>query len=294
MKKLWTIALLIAGLTACQPSGNKNTQSSESTETAAEFTDAQTYVSDDGQYRFLVSFKNPENIQVKELSNGKAYELTITPAASGAKYSDSEGNVFWTKGNGFMWMKNDELITSGKITSQNQGKKEGNAVFNKTLELQGIGFNITATRNNGMSEVTISPFGLEIDNRSVTHQMEGSITDAEIEDLNADGSPEVLIYSRSDGSGSYGNVLAYSVNNRKSMSAVYFPPVTENPVLSKGYMGHDEFRIAENTLLQRFPIYNEGDSNAKPTGGIRQITYTLVNGEASRLFEVKDIITLDR
>lgn len=292
MRKLWVLAFAILGLAACQHSAHKTNETPKVQQEKAE--EAKIYVSTDGNSRFSVNFIDSENIQVTNLSDGKKYNLKITPAASGAKYSDSEGHVFWTKGNDFMWMKDDELITSGKITSQDQGQKERNTAFNKTLELQGIGFNITATRNNGMSEVTISPFGLEIDNRPVTHQMEGSITDAEIEDLNADGSPEVLIYSRSDGSGSYGNVLAYSVNNRKSMSDVYFAPVTGNPALSKGYMGHDEFRVVENYLVQRFPIYNEGDSNAKPTGGIRQITYKLVNGEASRRFEVKDIITLDR
>ena len=111
---------------------------------------------------------------------------------------------------------------------------------------------------------------------------------AEIEDLNSDGSPEVLIYTKSDGSGSYGNVIGFSVNNKKSMSQIYFPPITDNKELSKGYMGHDEFTIIETTLAQRFPIYKESDSNANPTGGTRQVTYKLVDGEASRKFVVKN------
>lgn len=167
--------------------------------------------------------------------------------------------------------------------------------FSKVLELQGIGFNVSSVRNdNGMTEVTITPFGLETDNRVQNQTVEGSVVDAEIEDLNADGSPELLIYTTSDGSGSYGNVLAFSVNNRKSMSMVYFSPISDNPTLSKGYMGHDEFRVVENRLVQRFPIYNEGDSNSNPTGGIRQISYKLVEGEAMRRFEVKDITKIDR
>jgi len=42
------------------------------------------------------------------------------------------------------------------------------------------------------------------------------------------------------------------------------------------------------TLAQRFPIYKEGDTNANPTGGIRQIEYQLVDGEASRKFVIKN------
>ena len=136
--------------------------------------------------------------------------------------------------------------------------------------------------------------GLEFDNYPVVHEIIGSIVDAEIADLNKDSSPELLIYTQSDGSGSYGDVLAYSVNNLKSMSQVYFPPITENPELKKGYMGHDEFRVVETSLVQRFPVYKEGDSNANPTGGKRQISYKLVDGEASRFFEVKNVTTIEK
>ena len=68
------------------------------------------------------------------------------------------------------------------------------------------------------------------------------------------------------------------------MSRIYFPPVSENTKLNKGYMGHDTFLINESALIQEFPIYKEGDPNSNPTGGIRRIQYKLVNGEASRKF----------
>jgi hypothetical protein len=54
-------------------------------------------------------------------------------------------------------------------------------------------------------------------------------------------------------------------------------------------MGHDEFSLVENTLGQRFPIYKEGDTNAEPTGGLRQVSYKLVEGEAMRKLEVDKI-----
>ncbi len=58
----------------------------------------------------------------------------------------------------------------------------------------------------------------------------------------------------SAGSGSYGTLVAYSVNKRKSLSEIFLPPVADNPEVSQGYMGHDEFDIVENTFVQRFPI----------------------------------------
>ena len=77
-----------------------------------------------------------------------------------------------------------------------------------------------------------------------------------------------MFYTTSAGSGSYGNVIGYSVNAGKSISEIYFPPIAENPKANKGYMGHDEFAIVETSLVQRFKIYKEGDTNSKPTGNM--------------------------
>jgi Periplasmic lysozyme inhibitor of I-type lysozyme len=193
------------------------------------------------------------------------------------------------------------ILSAGVILSCNQSPKTQKEVssksasndaleFHKIMHFQNIEFNIKSIRKEyGMSELTIIPSGLEIDNRAQTQIVEGRVINAEVEDLNSDGSPELLIYTQSDGSGSYGNVIAWSVNNRKSMSMIYFPAITDDAALCKGYMGHDEFRVVETSLVRRFPIYREGDSNANPTGGIRQITYKLVDGEAMRKFEVKEI-----
>ena len=112
---------------------------------------------------------------------------------------------------------------------------------------------------------------------------------AEIEDLNSDGSPEIVVYTQSDGSGSYGNVIGYSVNNKKTMSPIFFPSTAENNSINQGYMGHDEFNLIETNLVQRFPIYNPQDSNAEPTGGIRQISYKLKEGENGRYFEINSV-----
>jgi len=184
----------------------------------------------------------------------------------------------------------NEKSVSANQPEETEQSNSGN--YNKILESGEIKFNISAKKINGQSEITVTPSGLEIRNTPVTQTMDGSVVDALVDDLNSDGSPELLIFTRSDGSGSYGNVLAFSVNNKKSMSMVYFPPITDNAVLGKGYMGHDEFKVIDKLLIQRFPIYNEGDSNANPSGGIRQISYEMVNGEDMRRFEVKNIVKI--
>ncbi len=156
--------------------------------------------------------------------------------------------------------------------------------FQKTLQFKGISFDINTKGSGSLRQLVILPKGFEETNKSFELEIDGKVTDTQITDLNSDGFPEVLIFTQSAGSGSYGNVIAFSANGVKSMSRVYFPPVSENSKLNKGYMGHDTFLINESALIQEFPIYKEGDPNSNPTGGVRRIQYKLVNGEASRKF----------
>lgn len=162
--------------------------------------------------------------------------------------------------------------------------------FSRLLNLQGVGFNISSIEKDGRNTLTIFTYGLKEREYNQTFDIEGeNVINAEVEDLNSDGSPELFVYTQSVGSGSYGNIYAFSVNNKKSMSEVYFEPTAENSKINKGYMGHDEFSLIENTLAQRFPIYKEDDTNVEPTGGTRQVSYRLVEGEAMRKLEVDKI-----
>lgn len=108
---------------------------------------------------------------------------------------------------------------------------------------------------------------------------------AEVEDLNSDGVPELVIRAASAGSGSYGSVKAWTVGTQGSrLQPIVLPELRADQ--TKGYMGHDEFAVVETTLVRRFPIYRPGDSNAKPTGGTRQIQYTMAPAEAGLIFRV--------
>ncbi|PHS42253.1 MAG: hypothetical protein COB07_00500 [Sulfurovum sp.] len=152
--------------------------------------------------------------------------------------------------------------------------------FQKTLSLQGITFDIVTTGEGSLRQLYIKPHGLTIVNETVSKEIDGRVVDAEIEDLNKDGFPEVYVYIASAGSGSYGSLVAYASNRNKSMTAIYLPPLEEDKERSQGYMGHDMFSLVEHTLARRFPIYKKDDSNAKATGGTRQLEYKLKAGEA--------------
>jgi hypothetical protein len=185
---------------------------------------------------------------------------------------------------------NAEPIENNEVSRiENPIQEELNIIFQKTLTLQNITFDISTTGEGSISELTIQPKGLEVDNQKITLELVGQVTNAEIEDLNSDGFPEILIYTVSAGSGSHGSVIGYSVNKGKSLSQIYFPELSNNKEASIGYMGHDEFAIIETSLARKFPVYMTDDSNSKPTGGTRQIEYKLKDGEVSRLFVIDKI-----
>ena len=161
------------------------------------------------------------------------------------------------------------------------GAAETEKKIDQVFNLQGITFHVTCPNEGSLNQLKIVPSGLEIDNSVIKQEVDGSVTGAEVADLNGDGSPEIYIFVNSAGSGTYGSLVAYSANNKKSLSEIYLPPLEDDAENSKGYMGHDEFTLIEGSLARRFPIYKKGDNNAKPTGGMRQLQYKLVAGEAN-------------
>lgn len=183
-------------------------------------------------------------------------------------------------------------VTGGRKTAAapSEASTVTGVSFDRTLELQGIRFHVTSANESSINTLHIVPDGLEIDNSPIVRTIEGTVTGAEVADLNVDGSPEIYVYVTSAGSGSYGSLVAYSANRRKSLSEIYLPPVTQDKMASKGYQGHDEFAVLEGVLGHRFPVYRDTDTNAKPTGGTRQLQYKLVPGEAGWILKVDRVV----
>ena len=186
-----------------------------------------------------------------------------------------------------------EPIPEKKIEIQKIGNLDTSTIdqeyFQKTLSVKNISYNVSSTGSGSIQQLLVQPSGLTEVNDEFTTEIDGRVSNAEIADLNADGYPELLIYTTSAGSGSYGNVIVFSPNNGKSISQAYFPNVADNPKVNNGYMGHDEFAVVNNKLVQKFPIYKKEDINSNPTGGIRKIQYKLINGESSRIFVIDKI-----
>jgi hypothetical protein len=152
--------------------------------------------------------------------------------------------------------------------------------FFAQMVLQGVTFQVETPNDSSINPVAVRALADGETFAEEGAEADGTVTNVEVEDLNADGYPEVYAYVTSAGSGSYGSLIAYASNRNRSISAIYLPPLEDDPEAARGYMGHDRFAVGEGALLRNFPIYKEGDTNAEPTGGTRQIQYRLQAGEA--------------
>jgi hypothetical protein len=176
--------------------------------------------------------------------------------------------------------------TPGKPDTLNV--KDDSLQFHKVLSFKNFSFIVKAKGKGSLQKLTIQPAGLTADQKTIIVNTE-PVVGAEIGDFNMDGFPELLIFTQSAGSGSYGKVLAYSVNNGKSISQVTFLATSENPRINKGYRGHDQFTVVNNQLVQTFPIFEKDDTNSMRKGKNRVVSYKLKDGEASRIFEVDKV-----
>jgi hypothetical protein len=155
--------------------------------------------------------------------------------------------------------------------------------FEQSFKLLGVGFRVACGNRGSINRLKIVTSGLSIDNGPIVRSIDGQVVRAEVADLNADGAPELYVYIRSAGSGSYGSLVAYSANRHHSLSEIFLPPISDSPAAAIGHLGHDEFAVVEGSLVRRFLVYRDGDPNAAPSGGVRQIQYKLKAGEAGWL-----------
>jgi hypothetical protein len=171
-------------------------------------------------------------------------------------------------------------ITGHETASAGQANDHQGQAFDRMLSLMGISFHVTSPNAPSGNTVTITPAGLQIDNKPLSRPINGVVTGAEVADLNNDQSPEIYVYVRQPGPEARGSLVAYSANNKKSLSEIYLPPLAESKGAGAGYHGHDEMAVLEGVIGRRFPISGKDGGPSSPPGKMRQLQYKLVPGEA--------------
>ena len=108
---------------------------------------------------------------------------------------------------------------------------------------------------------------------AVSRERDGAISECWLTDLDKDGRSEIIIAMRSAGSGSYGTLIIHELGEDVRFRQIAFPELPEK--LSAGYMGHDSFEVENDRIVRTFPIYQRGDPNAAPSGGVREVEYIM-------------------
>ena len=169
------------------------------------------------------------------------------------------------------------MIPSVKEEGSTTISGEVSPSFSSTLEMNGISFLINETGDL----LRITPSGLEVDNSPLETSIVGRVVNAESEDLDSDGWPEIVVYTQSTDNLKKGDAFGFSVLNGKSLNPIFLPPLVNDEDLASGYVGGDEFAIVETSLVRRF-ILDDGST--------RQIQYKLKNGENSKIFYVDMVV----
>lgn len=173
---------------------------------------------------------------------------------------------------------NNSLVASTRTpeSAPAQGKP-----FRTTVELHGISFQVQNPNTSDTNTVKVTPSGLETTNEPVTREVRGEVVGAEVGDLNVDQSPEVYIYVSKKGDRKGMDLVAFSTNNRKSMSEIALEPDDPDSKTMEGYNGGDEYAVVENSIVRRFPVYRDDGGKWENTGKMRQFQYKLKKGEAT-------------
>ncbi|WP_020600533.1 PliI family lysozyme inhibitor of I-type lysozyme [Spirosoma panaciterrae] len=144
--------------------------------------------------------------------------------------------------------------------------------YSKQLRFNIYTFSVTASDTGRVRQATIKAYRGELLLTNFQVRVDGAVVGAEVADLDGNRFPELYLYSTSYGSGSFGRVYAWQfLPERKADITIPNWQLTA----AAGYMGHDSLWVEQSILCRKYPVYQDGDANAEPSGGYRMMRYQL-------------------
>lgn len=144
--------------------------------------------------------------------------------------------------------------------------------FNKSLRFNVYTFTVTAADTGRVRDVQVKAYRGELLLTNFRVRVEGTVTGAEVGDLDNNRFPELYVYSTTNGSGSFGRVYGWQFLPERKADIT---PANWRDRLPDGYMGHDSVWVDQDILCRKFPVYQPGDANAEPSGGYQMMRYKL-------------------
>jgi hypothetical protein len=150
--------------------------------------------------------------------------------------------------------------------------------YDSTVKMGKVGYRITCmNRNLDRNALNIRPIGFKSEVREASLELRGRVVSTEIDDLNNDGFPDIIIFVMD----AKDKLSLFSVGSRDNerIEPIYFPDITNDMQLSKGYRGQDEYKLVEGVLFRKFPIFESDTTIKTPTNKVRQIMYRVMTGD---------------
>lgn len=154
-----------------------------------------------------------------------------------------------------------------------------------TMKVGKAGYRINCfNKSSEKNPISIYPVGFESEMRDFSFELKGVLIGTEVDDLNKDGFPELLLYVANFDSLNKSSVIAISSQENKSVAPIVFPDILDDPRLRDGYRGSDKYMLLEGVLMRTYPLY-EKDANGvqQPTGKMRRLMYRVAPGEQGSL-----------
>ena len=154
-----------------------------------------------------------------------------------------------------------------------------------TMKVGKAGYRINCfNKSSEKNPITIYPVGFESEARDFSFELKGVLMGTEVDDLNKDGFPELLLYVTTIDSLNKSSVIAISSQENKSVAPIVFPDILDDPRLRDSYKGADKYMLLEGVLMRTYPLF-EKDANGvqQPTGKMRRLMYRVAPGEQGTL-----------
>ncbi len=149
-------------------------------------------------------------------------------------------------------------------------KKKGKVHFDQKKNKNGIHFHAVQTGHT----LTITPSGLANDNHPMEREIKGKVIRLDATDLNNDGSPEVIVVSKTD---ERQYIYAYATNKKKSLSELYMPPIEQFPGHKETYGGGDRYIISIDAVTVSYPNKKMGGA----ANQFKSVKFGIKAGEAA-------------
>lgn len=150
--------------------------------------------------------------------------------------------------------------------------------FDSTLKIGKVGYKVNCSNKKLYSNIlSLRLVGFTSDrSKDFSFEIKGRLLKADIDDLNNDGFPDLVLYIYADSNKSI-NPLALNSDKNESISPIEFPDIRNDLKLNMGYKGYDNFNLIEGNLFRTYPIINSDSTTKNEPTKYQHLIYRVVN-----------------